>query len=463
MNARIKACVAVFVFLAAYAVSDRAEGVSEEYSYEELVKEIKVLKERVIALEKKVATYENSGVSLANVREEIKKSLVSYEPGKGVSVEPVGLRIGASGTFVFQGTPNANNAGDGEDSVFNASYKANVEIEKKFGDWGLAYAEFEAGENDSIESGLTLFSNVNRAASDTDSAIEVSKLWYEHYLFGGAITLTGGKIEAADYMDQNEYAYDENAQFLGHMFRNSPLIEFPDGSGPGLQCTLCLEPIEFVELSGGVFEADCDWNNIFDHMFYVVQLNLIPQKMFASYDEKWGGNYRFYFWANDRCHEKIVEEGELASCDTKETNYGFGISCDQKVADLFGLFGRFGWQRPDILPAGVAAEDVQDNPALQWMWQAGMQIGGEKWRRPSDTVGFAIGQVFPGSKWDKAFGDCNKRSEIHIETYYRCELNECLAISPDFQVIWNPYGAGKSSETDNDTIFVYGVRGEINF
>lgn len=436
---------------------------ADELSYEDLANEIKVLKEKVERLGKRLSKYEKNQISVENVREEVKKSLISYEPGEGIKVESAGLTIGASGTFVFQGTPNANNAADGEDSIFDASYKANIEIVKEFDDWGLAFAELEAGENNSIENELSVFSNVDRASADTGAHIDVGKIWYEHYLFNRQLAITGGKIEAADYMDQNEYAYDECTQFLGHIFRNSPVIEFPDGNGPGLQTILCFEPIQFLELSGGIFEADADWDDIFDHLFYTAQLNFKPGMIFGIDEEKWDGNYRFYFWANDRRHEKLVDEGDPATDNTKKINYGLGISCDQMLTNVFGVFGRFGWQRPDILPAGITAADVADNPTLEWTWSVGTQMTGQYWSRPDDVIGFAIGQIFPSNEWNDASSDTYGRGEGHIESYYKCQLNECLSISPDFQIIWNPYGVGKSSEGDNDTIFVYGMRGQLDF
>lgn len=436
---------------------------AENMTYEDMVKELKALKDKVSDLEKKVAAREKKDISLENVREEVKKSLISYEPGEGLKVPPAGLRIGASGTIVAQGTPNANNAGDGEDSVFDASYKANIEIEKEFSDWGLAFLELEAGEHDSIESKLRVFSNVDRAASDTSAHIDVNKLWYEHYFFNRTFVLAGGKMEAADYMDQNAFAYDETTQFLARMFRNSPVIEFPSGNGPGLHALLCLDKYKCTELSFGIFEADADWDDIFSHMFYVGQVNIKPALFLNMDEEQWGGNYRFYYWANNRQHEKISDASGPAAEDTKETAYGFGISCDQNITDVFGLFARFGWQRADILPAGAAAADITTNPALEWLWATGAQMAGKYWRRPEDVLGFAVGQVIPGEKWHEGDPSNSDGGEGHIEVYYKCQLNQCLAITPDFQVIWNPYGVTKSSEGDNDAIFVYGMRAQIDF
>ena len=81
--------------------------------------------------------------------------------------------------------------------------------------------------------------------------------------------------------------------------------------------------------------------------------------------------------------------------------------------------------------------------------------------REDDVLAFAIGQVFPSEEYKDA-GNPGK-GEGHIEAYYKLQVNKCLAISPDIQLIWNPNGVGKSSEGDNDTIFVYGMRAYLEF
>jgi len=428
--------------------------------------EIKELKARITQLEKRLAQQEDKTVEVQKIEKKEKKEVgefIKYKPGEGIIIEPAGLNIGAGATFVFQGTPNANNAGDSEDSVFDGSWSMDIEIEKGFDDWGLAFLHLETGQNDTVESELSVFSNVNRDADASGAAVNVTEAWYEHYFLDEQLTLTGGKIDATGYLDQNEYANDECTQFLGRIFRNSPTIEWPSDNNLGARAYLNLEPIQFLEFEMGYFEADGDWDDIFDHAFYMAQVNLKPADLLGYDPERWGGNYRFYGWINDQHHEKLVDEGDPATDDTKEANYGFGISCDQMVTDVFGVFGRFGWQRPDILPAGVTVADIAGNPTLEWTWSAGAQITGTYWNREDDVFCFAIGQVFPSDEWDDASSDTYGRGEGHIEAYYKCQVNECLAISPDCQVIWNPNGVGKASEGDDDTIFVYGVRGQVDF
>ena len=433
---------------------------------EELLKEIQDLKARVAELEKKSRDQEIRTLEVEKVAHGAKREFrefIKLKPGEGVEIEAAGLVIGADGTFVAQGTPNANNAGDGEDSIFDGSWSTDIEIEKSFDDWGLAFVHLEGGQGNTIEGELSVFSNVNKDECDTGATIEVSELWYEHYLFNNQLVVTAGKLDPTVYMDQNEYANDETTQFLGRIFRNAPTIEWPAGNNAGLRLYASFEPIDFFEFEFGYLEGDGDWERIFDHNVYMAQVNFKPTKLFKDINsEQWDGNYRFYFWVNDRDHEKLTQE-EVASEENKEVNFGLGLSYDQMITDVFGIFGRFGWQRPGILPAGSTMATVTDSPTLDWTWSVGAQMTGKYWMRESDVLAFAVGQVFPSTEWKKASDNNFGRGEGHIEVYYRLQLNECLALSPDIQMIWNPYGVSKSSQGDNDTIFVYGGRAQIDF
>ena len=446
--------ISILFFLANSTLS---QTWADESPYEELLKEIRVLKTKVAELENRLDQQETKTVEVEKIAHGIKKTLVEYKPGEGIEIEAAGLNIGAGATFIVQGTPNANNAVDSEDSICDASWSADIEIEKEFADWGLAFLHLEAGQNDSIESELSLFSNVNRDAGATVNAqLDVTELWYEHYFFDGQLTLTGGKVDATGYLDQNEYANDETTQFLGHIFRNSPVIEWPADNNLGAHINICVEPINFLEFDLGYFEGDGDWDDIFDHAVYTAQVNFKPAELLGIDAEEWSGNYRFYTWINDQHHTKLVDEGDPVTEDYKEMNYGFGISLDQMITGVFGIFGRFGWQRPYIIPADGSA-------TLKWTWSTGAQMTGSYWNREDDVLAFAIGQVFPSNEWDDASSDNYGAGEGHIEAYYKCQLNECLAISPDIQFIWHPNGVRKSSEGDDDVIFVYGARGQIDF
>ena len=378
-----------------------------------------------------------------------------YEPGSDVHEKDADLIIGVDATFIGQGTPNANNAGDSEDSRFDGSWSSDVLLEKEFSDWGKALVHLEVGQGEGLETELSLFSNVNADVMSSSARIEVTEAWYSQWLLDRQLAISGGKLNFRVYFDQNNYANDETIQFLSHMFKNSPAIEFPSDNTLGVNAYLKMKSIDFIELNLGYFDANTDWNNIFDNGFYMAQINIIPSEILEIDKKNWNGNYRFYGWINDLNHDELVKGG-ISDTKNKELNYGFGISFDQMLTDVYGVFTRFGWQRPNVLPSDGGA-------TLEWSWSAGAQMKGVYWRREDDVLAFAVGQLFPSSEW-KDSSDTNFGSaEGHLELYYKCVLNKHLAISPDFQFIWNPDGISKSSDGDNDPIFVYGIRAQVDF
>ncbi|MBU4376649.1 MAG: carbohydrate porin [Candidatus Omnitrophica bacterium] len=431
-------------------------------SEEELMAEIKVLKAkladmdelkaRVTELEKQVNEQKHTLIQQEGTVTEVKKSLIDYKPGEGLKLKPYGLNIQAGATFVLQGTPDANNAGGREKSRFDASWSSDIFIEKEFDDWGLALIHLEPGQGDTVEPELSVYSNVNRDTNDTGADVPVTELWYEHYLFNKQIAFTFGKLDPANYVDQNEYAFDETTQFLGRIFRNSPAIEWPDDNTLGSRLILAPAEMPYMSLEAAYFDADNDWEQVFNDPFVSVQLNLKPYSIFDADSEQWDGNYRLYWWINCRDHSKLVAAGKPDTDEAERINTGFGLSCDQMLTDEFGIFGRFGWQRPDV-------EIVSTNPnaaPVEFSWSGGLQMTGKRWNRPDDVLACAVGQLFPSKEYkDAGHGGS---AEGHLELYYKLQILKYLALTPDFQLVWNPRGVDET-----DPIFVYGLRGQVDF
>jgi len=356
-----------------------------------------------------------------------------------------GLEIGAGITAVGQGTPNANNgdATDGEDSRFDGSYSVDLSIAKTFEDYGMAFIHTEAGQGDTIEGELSVFSNVNRDAGESGAHVDITEAWYEHYFLDNQIVFTAGKIDASGYIDTNEYANDECTQFLGHIFRNSAVIDWPDDNGLGCSFYLAPEGLDFISAGAVYMDEDGDWENLFDNPFIAAQLNFMPAEAFDYDAEMWGGNYRVIFWYNGAPHARVKNPD-----DFERGNTGFGISCDQMITDICGVFGRFGWADPDRNDIG-------------YDWSVGGRVSGRHWGREEDVIAVAVGQAIPGEDYKDVNGFDN--AETHLEAYYSCRVNEHFTLTPDMQVIWEPNGGGTISGEDSDTIFVYGIRSQIDF
>jgi carbohydrate-selective porin OprB len=373
---------------------------------------------------------------------------IEYTPGSGIAVPDLDLTVKPSTVFVFQGTPDPNRGGGGK---FGVSWVLYLDMEKKFGDFGKAFVQVKSGWGDTIERDLNLFSNVNYNAYDVGGNVRCRKFWYEQYLFDNQIKLSCGRYNTKDLVAQNRYSHDDDTQFIGWLFNKLPVIEFSPDYSFTIHGGIYPKAIDFLELEFNFFEGDADWKQIFKRGIFTAQINIKPASLIGANPDVWGGNYRFYAWLNSRKHSKLVDSGQPETTDTKESNYGFGLSFDQQIAEVYGVFGRVGWERPDVIPANGGA-------TIELAWFIGAQMTGQYWKRQKDVFAIGVGQVMPSAEYKDAGNDA--RIEGHVEMYYRCQINEVFSISPNFQIIWNPGGADRSQ---SDPVFAYGLRTRVCF
>ncbi len=349
-----------------------------------------------------------------------------------------GISIGGGATFIIQGTIDANaTASKGED-VTDGSYSVDLELEKSFDNGGTLFVHFEVGEGagvmDSDE--LDLFSGVNKDATGGSGNLSLVEAWYEQNSLDESFVFTFGKLDPTCYFDTNAVAGDETSQFLGDMFKNSAVLEFPDDNTAGIRAGF--SPSEWIELGAGVWDANADWEDLGDALFAIGEINFKPEFFYGR-----EGNYRFYTWVNDKDHTKLLD-----ATKSEERGYGFGLSFDQQFTDNLTAFTRFGWQDEEVYNCDMS-------------WSTGLQLAGERWGRDEDVLGIAIGQVIPGDDYEKAGNPAHK--EGHLEAYYNIHINDSLSITPDVQVIQNPKGVKSDSEGRDDMVVVLGVRTQISF
>lgn len=344
-----------------------------------------------------------------------------------------GFEIGAGVTIVGQSTIDANNAN--KEDVTDITYSIDLEIEKEFEGSGMAFIHLEGGAGGGLDGDeLDLFSGVNRDAGNSSNSVQVTEAWYEHYFFDKRVILTFGKLDATCYLDDNEIANDECTQFLGFAFRNSTALEFPDDNSIGAR--LGINPIESFELNLGFIDDNADWEDVFKSPFIFGQINVKPN-LFAL-----EGNYRFYIWRDDSEHTELIDITR-----DEEANYGWGISVDQGIIKPATVFFRCGWENDKV-------------SNIEWAWSTGLQINGEIWNRDEDVLGVAFGQNIPGDDYGK--GGNPDHHESRFEAYYNLHINDYLSLSPDLQVILSPKGVASSDEGVDDTVYVIGLRVQID-
>lgn len=449
---------AILVLACPVLISCDISSAKDEPTNAELLKEIKGLKAKVAELEAKVSDLESGKEQLPEAtKAEIEKHVDSHllHRIEGYQITE-GLRIGTGATFIVQGTIDANNTSKKGEDVTDGSYSIDLEFEKLLGDFGLAFLHLETGDGQGVEDELEVFSNVNRDQDDSDNAVSVTEVWYEHYLFDKQLILTAGKIDPTVYVDQNEIANDETTQFLGRIFRNAATVDFVDNTA-GIHGLFTPKEVPWLELEIQVLDGDNDWEDIADHVFATGQVNLKPE--FSEFLEGLTGNYRMYVWYKDTNYTKWADPDSQF-----EHKYGLGLNIDQQITDILTVFGRYGWCDPDVYDSSITSSSGA-NYSLEHTWSAGCQLNGKPWNREQDHIGVAIGMVVPSDKYEDASPGRKADDEGHVEAYYSWQVNDHFTLSPDLHIIWDPYGKDHivSAETRDDTITIIGCRGQVDF
>lgn len=452
-------------------------GAATEPTQEELIKEIRELKSRIAALEKSLSRIQQEQQRQKKAQAEIKEEQPSVEDMEAAverhvekhvlkkidedikrkaSIDELGLKLGISATMVVQGAVDANNAANDKEDVTDGSYQVDVQFAKQFGDYGYGFAQLECGDGVSVMDELEVYSNVDNNNDDTDNNAKLTKFWYQHVLLEKQISVAVGKWDPTDSVDTNTIANDDSCQFLAEIFNNSPVLTYDlPSKAPGIWATLSPESISWLELEGMVFTGDGEWEDMTDHLQMIPQVTIKPK---LGNDLE--GHYRFYGWYRNTDYTKWSNRNE-----DKEHRYGFGLSVDQQLSDIFALFGRYGWEDPDVYDPGITSSSGSSF-SLEQSWSAGFQLSGQPWNRPDDRIAAGFGSVIPSDKY-KEYGGTNLKAddEYHAELYYYWRVNEYLAFSPDVQFIWNPFGSDYvvNGERRDHAITVIGCRGHFDF
>jgi len=410
------------------------------------MKKMEAMEKRIVELESRLASYEskdeNTQKKIVQVEQKVDgvEHRVEHAGSSPAASLAEGIEISAGATMVYQFTDNANGDGlskNGED-VNDAAYSVDVELTKEFANGDVAAVIFEAGEGDGVDGDLSAFAAVNADATGSASSLSITEAWYQHGF--DPFTVTFGKVAGDAFLDANEYAGDEAAQFLGAAFKNSATVALPD-NGAGL--IFGWEASEAVTAEAVVMDGNADWENIADDVFYGAQVTVAPE----LFDRP--GNYRFFAWGSEADHAKWSD-----AAATQEDNYGLGVSFDQELTDDLGVFARYAWQNPDVYASGAGE-------TLEHAYTVGMQLGGSSWNRKDDVAGLGFAAIVPSDDYKNSNSALKGDMEKHLELYYSYKVNDHLTISPDLQIVWDPYGG--DAVNGDKTIIVGGIRSQIDF
>jgi len=433
----------VLGFLFSLCASGFAESVEHE---------IKALKARIFALEKKVS---EQGEEQGKQKEFAESHKKDFEAVQDLKKALAHIEFSGGVTGIVQGTSGIDN-GDSADGEYTADFN----IAAHFWKSGSFFFHIEGGDGEGLNDDVPSFSVPNYDSYATTNHnkqmdLTVSQAYYEFSFFEHKARVDVGKMDISPFFDQNEAAGDETTQFLSNIFVKSMGLTIPEPDNyycPGIALTL--SPVDILEFSFvGASVEDNNWEDIFDNGFGVAQFNFRPNIKGHQ------GNYRFYVWMDDRRHLDNSNLGIVSAAYedayADEMQKGWGISFDQEVIDGITAFIRYS-QTDDDLASWNEDDNQWEMLSFDRVWSCGTQINGQYWSRSDDAIGIAYGQVLLTDDYKSANDHTGK--EQYIETYYRFQFNEYFALTGDFQWIKNAGGDSESSD-----IYIWGLRTQLDF
>ena len=288
--------------------------------------------------------------------------------------------------------------------------------------------------------GKILLANLNTIADDNDeygNGIQIIEAYYTQSFLNDHLYITIGKTDNETFIDLNAFANDENTQFIGKPFVNSPLLDTRDNYLPTLAIGGSIsKELKLVVLAQTMnrpdiftFEEEGVGQNLFDDPGFSAQLTYSPKL------RGFEGNYRLLGgWDSYNFKYPDGQQG-------RGTTWGMGLSLDQKINEKVGLFARGGCGKKSTF-------------GLTWYWSGGAQLTGILPSRCSDVLGVGISGIIHEQKFQVK----NSGLETHMEAYYRIVLNDYFAITPDIQCVIAPNGNSK-----NSTIVAGMLRAEFRF
>jgi hypothetical protein len=414
------------------------------------------LKQKIVELEQKLQEQKIAQQKYARkVAEEVHEEIDEHLEERFGTLE---LHGGA--VLYYQGSQVHQLDGENADSPSGAGFTGDLELTWKPGvplfENGEFYTRVHAGKGTGADRGgnannpvNVLLANLNTIADDNsgegdDTSLRLLEARYTHAFMDGIASTTGGKLKLEYFMDQNEFACSEKSQFVGKPFVNNSVFDSENEYAPVLGGTF--KPAEFFALSpvaGSTSRPLLEDTPLsdkqkskYDNVFSTPLLG--AQATFSPKIGELKGNYRFYGWSAGYEHSKLDRDrNPIGGKDAK--GWGLGLSADQQVTEMVGLFGRLGYNNKDVY-------------VTTWEASGGLNLKGLIPGRAEDNLGLGFAALIPDSRYNE------NDPEYHLELYYRIAVTEHLAFSPDLQYVWNPGG-----DSNNDGIFAGMLRAEFNF
>ena len=339
--------------------------------------------------------------------------------------QDLGLQFGLDYSILYQGLTDSL----GEDQAAGGVFRL-------FGNWTLL-------GRDTSHPGSLVFKIENRHRIGTDVAPQnlgfeagyvgltgtlfsdfdwgVTNLFWQQKFHDGKINFIVGTLDPTDYV--NIYGLTNPlTQFQNLTFLTDPTIAAPN-QGLGIAAGAMLS--DNIYITGSLSDANGDPTEAgFDSFFN-------DGEFFKHIEIGWVSSFeRRYF---DNIHLTAWHVDERDEAETPN-DWGLAFSTSWFINDRWMPFLRGGFS--------------QDGAALL---DGSVSVGfGRYFDNSSNLLGFGVGWGSPAQDGLEA--------QVTTELFYRLQLAQNLALTPDIQVIFNP-----ALNPDQDAIAVFGIRTRLNF
>jgi len=216
--------------------------------------------------------------------------------------------------------------------------------------------------------------------------VNVREAWLRTELFGQRLALSAGRLDLTNYFDRNAAANDETTQFISDGLVNNPMLGLAT-NGAGVAGVF--DPKNGFAFKAGFQQSNNDATNLSQSLYSLAEIDYVARPPGLA-----EGNYRVWF-RNDNTASR--------------NRRGAGVSLDQKLTNVFGLFGRYGT---------ADAENGRDK-----FFSGGLQVQNGVVFNPLDFwgVGYAETQLKTGDR------------ERLGEWFYNFQISEKLRLSMHLQ------------------------------
>lgn len=246
---------------------------------------------------------------------------------------------------------------------------------------------------------------------DADGRSQVAELWYEQWLADDRLRFKVGKVDANSEFSAIEHAGEFVNSSAGYSPTNPLFPSYPD---PAMSVNVFAYPTDAVYLGVGIYDG-------------ALQEGILTGKrgaetFFGDPGDLYVVGEAGYAWATGRVG--IGAWGHTGTFPGGDGTQGLYLFVEQQFTDDVGAFAQLGWSDED---------DVEIDLHLG----AGVAWSGPIPGRDDDVAGAMASYVHFSD--EMGFTDDD---ELAIETFYKVQVTDHLAIKPDLQYIINPGGSG---------------------